>query len=131
LEKKAADKFRPLAVLPATLSGGRLSAVWRAVYTDNTTLLACQEKKQKTGEQYQSPKIIAEASCLGAHAKGPEINFVDFVDVAVLNEEGEPVFNQKVKLTFADGTTKETTTDENGIAYLLEAPPGEYKTEVL
>ena len=36
-----------------------------------------------------------------------------------------------VRKAFPDGTVEETSTDENGIAYIPEAPPGEYKAEIL
>lgn len=54
-----------------------------------------------------------------------ETQEADWIEIEIVLEDGTPVRNEPVTLTLSDGSTRSTTTDENGVARLLQIVSGE------
>lgn len=54
-----------------------------------------------------------------------ETDELDWIEIEVLLEDGTPVRSETVTITLSDGATRTTTTDENGVARLVQIVSGE------
>lgn len=53
-----------------------------------------------------------------------ETDEADWIEIEVVLESGEPVRDEPITITLPDGSTRAATTDENGVARLLQIASG-------
>ncbi|MEO7426586.1 MAG: serine hydrolase, partial [Fibrobacteria bacterium] len=117
--------------IPTQVKDKKIALTWRFEYTADTYEHVSTDEKKRTDEHYAPPKIFFEAFSCGAVVNGPEADFLDFVVVEVSDSAGNAVPDQKVKLTLPDGTTREATSDSEGLVTVAETKPGRVGVELL
>lgn len=129
-ERVSPTLVKDMISVPCMIKDKKISLTWRFDYPKDTAPLSSAADKKKTSEAYNHPKVFFEAWSAGATVVGPEAEFVDGVEIAVVDAQGEPVPKRKVKITLPDGKTQDSESDENGLVFLAEAPPGQVHVEV-
>ena len=130
-QKLGENRIQDLVTVPVKVQDGKIALTWIFDYRKDTASLSSQEQKNLTAETYQAPKLYFEAHCLGASIKGPEADFLDWIRCEMLDADALRMANRKFKVTFPDGKSSEVETDELGILWMEDVPPGEFTLELV
>jgi hypothetical protein len=125
------DGAHDVVSIPVQVQANKLSLLWRFEYPQDTLQFASKDERGRTQEKYAPPKILFEAWAYGACAKAPAVDFIDFVVVEATDSAGNPVPDQKVKITLPDGTKQEATTDSEGLVKVAATKPGQVDVELV
>ena len=129
LQKLGEHRISKWVSIPTQVTAGKIVMTWIFDYRKATKALSSKKEKEMTAEEYKAPKIYFEAHCLGLILKGPEVDFLDWVRIELLGEDGLPMVQRKIRLVFPDGKSQNAETDETGNVLVEDVPPGQFTVE--
>ncbi|MBD3401916.1 hypothetical protein GF420_03395 [candidate division GN15 bacterium] len=120
-----------IAELPATISGGKVEIDWEYEYHEDTDEIPTEEELERYGSSYNPPEyfftIRAGSAELGREQESGLLTFKDFVDIELMDADGNPVADAEYKLLLPDGSEKTGNLDSDGKARVEDVPPGRYR----
>jgi lysozyme len=118
---------------PVLVEGEKVEAEWEFEYHEDTDDIPRQEeldrRTDETGDEhgdYKHPEYFFRVDVLGRSAESDLVRFNDWIELALVDREGQPVPNERYFLEQPDGEEKKGTLDEQGKAR-CEVPPGPSK----
>jgi hypothetical protein len=124
-----------IAEIPTKVKNRKIEVSWDYEYHDSTLNIPTEEELQKYSKEkhYNHPEyFFALKIDDGEYGKKQEsgiLKFKDWVKIALTDENGDPAANEKYVLYMPDGTKREATLDNNGIAHEKDIPPGAIRVE--
>jgi len=126
-EDKVHDKIVDLVTV---VKENKIEVMWEYEYHEDTDEVPTDEELKKYGKSYNPPEyffvIEIDGQKFGLEQESKLLNFKDYVEVHLEDENNQPMENQDFKLYLPDGTEKDGTTDEEGYARIEGVPPGPY-----
>lgn len=96
-------------------------AAWQFEYNKDVTKLRCIP----TGDtEYFPPEYIFDLEVGGKTARSGLIEFKDWVEIKIIDKDDNSIPYKDIDVHFADGSVREVTADDKGIAILKDIPPG-------
>ena len=92
------------------VKGGKIDAEWEYLYPENGD----EENNDETVTGYSSPIYYFEVVINNLKARSGILNFKDFVEIYLKDENGSPLGNKDYILTFSNGTVRKGKLDSNG-----------------
>lgn len=123
---RAHDK---IAELLATVQGEKIELQWEYEYHEDTDDILTQEEKEEYGGDYNPPEYFFTIKIQGIEV-GKEnqdsglLNFKDWIEIELRDQDGEVIPDEEYVLTLPDGTERNGKLDENGRAIEKDVPPG-------
>ncbi len=116
--------------LSATVMNGRFEIEWEYQYYEDTDEIPTQEELDEYGGSYNPPEyfftVKVEDEEFGLNQESELLVFKDWIEIELLDENGDPVAGAEYILCLADGTKIEGTLDGDGLAREEDIPPGWY-----
>ncbi len=113
---------------------GRVEVRWEYEYHEDTDELPTDEEMQEYGEEYNPPEyfftILVDGFELGLEQESGLLVFQDFLDLEMIDGNGEPLAGRDYTLHLPDGSTRDGTLDDEGRAREEDIPPGRTTVEV-
>ncbi len=117
-----------IAEIQTQVFNERIELQWEYRYFEDTDEIPTEQELAEYGNHYNPPEyfftVKIEDQEFGRAQESGLLLFKDWIEIQLLNDEGEPVPNQKYKLTLADGSTREGELDSEGKVRLEDIPPG-------
>ena len=111
-----------------TIQDNKVEATWAFDYYDDTAEIATHEELQPVGKSYAHPQyffvVVVDGVEIGDKMESGLLKFKDWLEVELLDGEGQPVPNQKYIYHLPDGNSRNGTLDANGKAIERDIPPG-------
>ncbi len=119
--------------LPATVMDKRIELQWEFEYHEDTDEIATQEELDKYGKKYNPPEyfftVKVEDTEFGAKQELGLLEFKDWIEVELVDENGNPMVNEEYVLHLPDGQKRRGTLDGNGYSKEEQIPPGRVVVE--
>jgi len=119
--------------LPATVMKKRIELQWEYEYHEDTDEIPTQEELDKYGKKYNPPEyfftVKVEDTEFGVKQESGLLEFKDWIEIELLDEDGNVVANEDYILHLPDGQQKRGTLDANGLAKEENIPPGRVAVE--
>ncbi len=117
-----------METLQAEVTNGKLETEWKYVYQEDTDDILTEEEATKTGGKYNPPEYFFTVA-IGEQMWGDKqesglLQFKDWIEVELQDEDGNRLANEPFELHLPDGTTQKGTLDEKGFARVESVPPG-------
>ncbi len=124
-EDKVHDK---IAEVSGFVREGKIEAKWEYEYHEDVDEIPTDEEKQKYGGSYNPPEYFFTIK-VGDEEYGKEqesgiLNFKDWIELKVKDEDGQPASGRKYTITLPDGSEKKGELDNEGYAKESGIPPG-------
>lgn len=114
--------------IESSITGGKLETEWKFVYEEDTDDILTEEEAKKTGGNYNPPEYFFTVKIgeqkWGDNQESKLLEFKDWIEVELQDEEGNPMANEPFELHLPDGSTEKGTLDEKGFARVESVPPG-------
>jgi len=111
----------------------KLEVSWEYEYHEDTDELPTQEELDEYGGSYNPPEyffmVTIEGKCFGKEQESGILEFKDYLEIRLLDGEGNPKADERYKIKFADGSEKEGQLDGKGTTREEDIPPGAYRVE--
>ena len=101
--------------------GSTARAAWQFEYNKDVTKLRCIPAGDT---EYFPPEYIFDLEVGGKTARSDLIEFKDWVEIKIIDKDDNSIPHKDFDVHFADGSVKEVTADDKGIAVLKDIPPG-------
>jgi hypothetical protein len=111
---------------PVIVKNNKVESEWEYEYYDDTDDIPTEEETEKG---YNPPEYFFKVKVNGAEGKSALLEFKDWIEIELTDDDGEPVPNEKYILHLADGSKKEGTLDDTGRITVEDVPPGAYHVE--
>jgi len=116
--------------LPAEIKDEKLEILWEYEYHEDSDEIPTQEELEKYGGSYNPPEYfftikIGETE-FGKDQESGILEFKDWIEIELVDDEGNPIPDKEYEITLADGTKQEGTLDEEGKVRLEDIPPGNF-----
>ncbi len=115
-----------LKAIETKVDGDKIEAEWEFKVDDE--YLKAQEKKE--GKGYSSPLFYFLVKCAEVGGRSGMLQVRDWMELKILDDEGNPVASKKVRVTFASGEVREGTTNSAGLLRIEKVPPGKNKIKI-
>jgi hypothetical protein len=119
----------PVMSIPTVIKNNRLELKWAFKHRDPGTILT-QEELKPYGKNYTAPEyfftIDIDGTKIGVKQESGLMRFVDSSIITLSDEDGSPLENKEIAITFADNSQKKVKTDSKGKIKLENAPPGKF-----
>lgn len=120
--------------LPATVMDKRIELQWEYEYHEDTDEIATQEELDKYGGKYNPPEyfftIKIEDTEFGKEKQDSGLlEFKDWVEITLVDGEGNTIANEDYVLYLADGQQRQGTLDASGRAREDDIAPGTVRFE--
>ena len=110
-----------LHTINSKVDSGKIEEEWELEI--NEELTDDQDTKKQKGA-YSSPSFFFNVTSDGVNSRSGMLNYKDYIELELKDEEGNPVKNAKYKVLMANGVIKEGTLDDKGYAKVENVPPG-------
>lgn len=114
------------------VKNNKIESEWTYEYHEDTDDIPTDEEMKKNGG-YSPPEYfwMAEYSnvIFGQAQQSGLLEFMDWVIIELLDDEGAPIGNERYVLHLANGQTRNGTLDANGSAKVENIPPGKVFVE--
>ena len=121
--------------LPATVMDKRIELQWEYEYHEDTDEIATQEELDKYGKKYNPPEyfftVKVEDTEFGKEQESGLLEFKDWIEIECVDDRGDPLANEDLKIATADGREHSVQTDNNGKAGLDGISPGRVKINMI
>ena len=117
-----------IKTLTSTVQDRHVDAEWFYQYEKDVGLLP---DKIAGAKHYKPPEYIFDLKVGDKSAQSGLIEFIDWVDVELLDEEGKAIPNANYIAHFADGSKRRGKLDEQGKTQLKDVPPGNVHFELV
>ena len=120
--------------MKATVRDSKIEAKWEYEYHEDTDELPTSEEIEEYGGSYNPPEYFYTIK-IGQFELGKEnqdsgmLLFKDWLEIKMLDNNGEVVCDVKYKVTLPDGQTRDGTIGSEGFAREDDIPPGRCKIE--
>ena len=114
-----------VADLKTKVSGGKVEATWRYEYPEAATQASDEEAETtaSSGDEYAAPAYYFEAVVGSCAARSALLDVSDYIEIELLDGEGQPIKNQEYVLRTASGEVRKGTLDGSGTAREEKIPP--------
>lgn len=113
---------KALATKKAQVSGGKVETQWEYPYLEDPD----DYPKEGKFERLSSPKHIFVVTVGDQQARSGLIEFKDYIEIELKDEDGRPIANEAYILYLANGEVREGTLDANGYKKEEKVPPCEW-----
>ncbi len=120
--------------LKTPVKDSKIELKWEYEYHEDTDELPTSEEVEQYGGSYNPPEYFFTIN-IGQFELGKEnqdsgiLNFKDWFEYKLEDENGNPIAEEKYKVTLPDGQEKEGKTDSDGMIIIKEVPPGKVHVE--
>ncbi|MFH1686348.1 MAG: hypothetical protein ABIE70_02360 [bacterium] len=119
--------------LPGTVKDKKIEVKWEYEYYEDTDEIQSQEELQQYGGSYNPPEyfftVKIENTEYGIKQESRLLQFKDYVEIALIDNAGAGLADQKFTIHLADGSTQDGQLDQNGRARIDDISPGPYRIE--
>lgn len=111
------------------VAGGRIEVRWEYAYHEDTDEILTQEEMEAYGGEYNPPEYFFTVTIEGLEFGYEDqdsglLTFKSWVEIRLLDAEGEPVPQAEYTLILPNGEERTGTLDDNGEAREEDVPPG-------
>ena len=104
----------------------KIEIEWEYEYHEDTDEIPTEEETEKG---YNPPEYFFRVIVAGVSGDSGFLKFQDWYEIVLVNQNNNPVPNEKYKLTLSDGSVHEGKLDDKGKALEKDIPPGKCKVE--
>ncbi len=119
--------------LPAVVKDKKIEIDWEYEYHEDVDELPTSEEVSRYGASYNPPEyffvIDINGFKSGAQQESGLLKFKDYIEISLMNSDGNPRADERYVLHLPDGSTKEGKLDARGKAREEGIPPGHVKVE--
>jgi len=112
--------------IPTLVKNQRVEAQWQFQYVDDTDDIPTAEEDERG---YNPPEYFFKIIIGCAEARSGLLQFRDWVEIELKDEDGNPMANQDYVVHLPDGKEKKGKLDGQGRAVERDLPPGRYRLE--
>jgi len=123
-EESAHDLITQLSTL---VEDQQVEVEWEYEYYEDTDSIPTDEEAEKG---YQPPEYFFQVEVEGVEVGSGLLGFKDWLEIEAVDHRGQPVADAEYKISFADGSERQGTLDQNGKARLEDVPPGRFTVDV-
>jgi len=116
---KGADDF--ITEIETTVNGGKVEADWKYEYHEEEEEEWTEEEREKG---YSSPEYYFEVHVEDSKARSGILEFQDWIEVELLDENEKPVPNEDYTLYLPNGEVQKGKLDGNGYKKVEKVKPG-------
>ena len=113
---------------PCRVKNKKIEAEWEYEYHEDTDDIPTDEEMKKYGKSYNPPEyfwmVDVYGKRFGEKQESDLLEFKDWIEIELLDDEGDPVPNEEYILYLSDGTEKNGNLDPEGYAREEDIPPG-------
>lgn len=109
---------------PTVVKNSKIEADWEYEYHEDTDDIPTKEETEKG---YNPPEYFFRVNIAGITADSGLLEFKDWIEIKLVDNEGNPVKDSSYKIILPDGTEKQGKFDSNGFAKIEDIPPGKFK----
>ena len=113
---------------PCRVKNKKIEAEWEYEYHEDTDDIPTEEEMKKYGKSYNPPEyfwmVDVYGKRFGEKQESDLLEFKDWIEIELLDDEGDPVPNEEYILYLSDGTEKNGNLDPEGYAREEDIPPG-------
>lgn len=117
--------------LPVEVKNEKVEVKWEYQYFEDTDEIPTERELQEYGKSYNPPEYFFTVKLgdaeYGKKQESGLLLFRDWIEVELLDSNGQPVPNQDYILRLADGTEKRGQLDGEGKARVEDVPPGKFR----
>jgi hypothetical protein len=106
---KGADDF--ITEIETTVSGGKVEADWKYEYHEEEEEEYPEEERERG---YSSPEYYFVVHVGESSARSGLLEYKDWIEIELKDGEGNPLANEKYRIVFASGNSREGALDRNG-----------------
>jgi len=106
---------------PVQVKSKKIEVEWEYEYHEDTDDIPTTEEAEKG---YHPPEYFFRVKVGEVTAESGLLEFKDWIEIELTDDEGTPIPGKKYKLLLPDGTEREGTLDGNGHAREENIPPG-------
>ena len=122
-----------IVALPGVVKDGRVEVKWEYEYHEDTDEIPTEEEMNKYGRHYNPPEYFFTITIgddeFGKEQESGLLKFKDWIEIELKEQDGTPLGGQKYRVVLPDGTNKEGTLNDNGLARIENVPPGQCRVE--
>nr|MBN2276486.1 hypothetical protein [candidate division Zixibacteria bacterium] len=124
---KAHDK---ITTIPTEIQKEKLEVLWEYEYHEDSDEIPTQAELDKYGGTYNPPEYFFTITIgdteYGKKQESGLLEFKDWIELQLIDDEGYPIPDKEYELTLPDGTTREGKLDEEGRVRIEDIPPGNF-----
>jgi hypothetical protein len=117
--------------LPVEVKNQKVEVKWEYQYFEDTDEIPSEWELQEYGKSYNPPEYFFTIKLgdteYGKKQESGLLLFKDWIEVELLDSNGQPVPNQDYILRLPDGTEKRGQLDGDGKARVEDVPPGKFR----
>jgi len=114
--------------LPCRVKNKKIEIEWEYEYHEDTNEIPTDEEMNKFGRSYNPPEyffvIDVYGKRFGERQESGLLEFRDWVEIKLNDEDGKPLLDEKYVLYLPDGSEKKGQLDSEGFAREADIPPG-------
>ncbi len=112
-----------IARLPAMVENNKIELQWVYEYHDDVDEIPADWELETS---YNPPEYFFKVVIGGNTAESGLLEFKDWIDINLVDEDGQPVPDRDYVMNLPDGSQRTGTLDSEGHAREEDIPPGEY-----
>jgi hypothetical protein len=121
--------------IPVEVLNKKITLKWEYEYHEDTDEIPSQEELDQYGKEYNPPEyfftVKVEDTEFGLKQESGLLVFKDWIEIVLIDENGNPVPDEEYILHLPDGQTRRGTLDQSGYAREEQIPPGRVIIEFL
>jgi hypothetical protein len=114
--------------IPGIVKDGKVEVKWEYEYHEDTDEVPTEEELKRYGRHYNPPEYFFTIKFddleLGRGQESGLLLFKDWINIELIDREGNPIPNEEYILRLPDGHTRRGKLDNNGQAQEEDIPPG-------
>ena len=122
-----------IVTIPTTITNRKIDLDWEYEYHEDVDEIPTDEEKKKYGKKYNPPEyffiVDIDGYKLGKEQESGLLEFKDWVELELIDEEGNQKPNEEYIIHLPDGTQKKGNLDSKGYAKVKDIPPGKFTVE--
>ncbi len=120
-EHDADEAHDLITKFPAVIKNKKIEADWEYEYHEDTDDIPTKEESEKG---YNPPEYFFRVNIAGISADSGLLQFKDWVEIYLCNENEMPMKDEEYIIYLPDGTEKKGKLDDKGCAKVENIPPG-------
>ena len=119
-----ADEVHDLiTTIPVEVKGKKIECKWEYEYHEDTDEIPTDEEVERG---YNPPEYFFRVKVNEVFEDSELLVFKDWIEIELIDDEGNPIADQEFEIIFADGSTREGTLDDKGKVCIEDIAPGSY-----
>ena len=111
---------------PVVVKNKKIEADWEYEYHEDTDDIPTAKETEKG---YNPPEYFFRVVIAGVSADSGLLEFKDWIEIKLLDSDGNPVKYIDFKIKLPDGKDKQGKLDSNGYAKIEDIPPGKFEID--